>query len=359
MQAIPQYTYATFQTPTAQNTREIPGSSLQPPQHFTNQPTPRATSKPYILPNRLSPRPEGQAVGGVADADAEQAISQTARPRRQRAQSSPLRNASMPTLQNTEQPPSRSARRRSFQSIPVTNALRIQVLPFRNEDLSPYRNGQPPVHNTPLPFQNGLPRYQNVPSIQVTPPQFQNGHQYGLPYIQNSCFRNGWPYYQNGYFKNGSPYSQNGYFQNGQPFYQDDPFPIPNYPRPFDYGRLPSHQNGDPASIPHFEPRSRVADQPPTPSGQPAPTGPSAGNNPSFRPILNLQLAGPQAPQAPPAPRLSYRVPIALSTPVPHVPPFFSGHFIEDEKPSYLFSAPVGIMCHLYWTRRSANTLGL
>lgn len=413
--ATPQYTYANLQTPTARAAGGIPGSTLQPPHNSTLQPTPRAVSMPYILPKRSSSRSECQAVGAVADADAQPLTPQNtgppflrarsstplqnADPHRVRAQSSPIRSASMPTFQNTEQSPSCYGRQRTFQSIPVTKSVRDQALPFQNAGSPPYQNGPPPVHNTPLPFQNEQPLYQNDRPIQDTPPYSQNGYfqngqpyshvyfQHGQPYSQNVYFQNGQPYYQNGYYQNGQPYSQNGYVQNGQPYsqngcfqngqppFQNHPLPITNYSLPFNNSQLPSHQNGGLASIPHSEPGSGVAGQPSIPSAQPAPTGPSTGNNPSFQPILNSQLAVPQAPRPPPTPHLPYRVPIVPSSAVPQVPPLLAWHYMEveeevevgeeveeeveeevgeeaeeeeEEESSYLFSPPVGIMRYLY-----------
>lgn len=455
-QAIPQYTYANLQTPTGQAAGELPGAALQPPYHFTHQPTPRPASMlPYIVPNKSSSRPEYQAMDGVADADTQPLTSQNSDPSFMRRRSlSPLQNAdpyrqrsppprrhaSIPNPQNTEQSLYRSSRQRMFQRIPLMNSETNPALPFWDESPSPYENVLPSVYNIQLPFQNGSPHSQNgkpdyengLPYCQNGSPYSQNGHfQQSQPYYENGCFQDGQSYYQNGQpchedgcFQDGQPYYQDGYNQNGQPYYQNDlppfqsyPLPIPNYSLPFNNCQLPSPHQGRRDFIPDFEAGSGLAGQPFIPGAESAH---SAGNNPSFQQILNSQLAVPQAPSLPSAPRLPHGVPIAPSPPVSQMP-LSDDHSMEEEslskveesnplkkesepmeeesdptkeesdvmkeeselmegdphsmevesdsmeeesdsmeeESSDLFSPPVGIMRHLYWTWGFANTLGL
>lgn len=432
-QAIPQYTYADLQTPTGHAAGGIPGAVLQPPYHFTHQPTPRAASMlPYIMPNRSSSRPEYQAMDGVVDADIQPLMSQNAGPYSMRRRSlSPLQNAgpyrqrspsprrhdSMPTFQNTEQSPYRSPRLRMFQSIPLTNSETNQAPLFWDESPPPYENDLPSVYNVQLPFQNvspysqnGMPHYKNgLPYCQNGSPYSQNGYfQKGQRYYETDCSQDGQSYYQDGYIQNGQPNHEDGcledgYNQSGQPYYQNDPppfqsypFPIPNYSLPFDNCQLPSPHKGGQDFIPHFEAGSGFACQPPNPGAESAH---SAGNNPSFKPILNSQLAVLQAPSPPSASRLPQGLPIAPNSPVSQVP-LLDDHSMEEEshsteeepdpteedphsvevesdsmeeesdymeeesdsmeeESSDLFSPPVGIMRHLYWTCGFANTLGL
>ncbi|KFX86672.1 hypothetical protein V490_08950 [Pseudogymnoascus sp. VKM F-3557] len=318
-QDLSQYTYANLRSWHAQAAEEVPGPTLKPPNHFTQQPAPRAASMPHNLPYRPSSIPEYQAVSRFAHTNAQPSTSQNSPsspiqrsdPHRQGVLSSPHRNASMHTTQDTKQSPSGSAKKWAVQSIPATNSVKNQALPLRNAGSPLYQNLPPPVHNTLLPARNDAPLYQRDPSLlQNTPLQFQNGYFTGPPYAQNN------------------------------------PPPISNYSLPFNIGEPPSHLGAGPAFIPHFTLQSSGECHTTVPIAQPASTGPSAGNNSSLQPTLNSPLAIPQtrhtqSRRPPRAPRLPYRVHIALGSTPPQVPRLQALASVE-EKPSYLYYASGG-----------------
>lgn len=357
-QAVPQYTYANTQTPPTQASGATPGSISRPLYHPVHQVT--------------------------------------------------TRYASMPTFQNTAQSPSRSDRRRTFQSIPMTNNVRNQAPHFRNTSQPPYGNGSPPVHNAPLPFQNDQPLYQNDPPVQNAPFPFQNGSPYvqngyvqngyvqnGLFYFQNGYVHNGLPYFQNGYFRNGQPYFQNGnlqndppspnfesgYFQNGQLYFQNQPPPIPNYSLPFNNSqrgrsptpapRPPSPRGRSPPPAPRFLHREPIAPRSPVPQVPPLPASHSVEESffeESFVEESSVEESSVEESfvEEKPSHLLAPKSPVPQVTPLA-TPRFVGGSFVEEssgeessveEKPSHLFSPPVGIMRHLYWAWIPANTLG-
>ncbi|KFY34541.1 hypothetical protein V494_06675 [Pseudogymnoascus sp. VKM F-4513 (FW-928)] len=176
-------------------------ASLRP-----NQLTPPSNLSPEpIFPHRILPLPvpTGQPLRNPG-------------PYYQRAQSSPLRNSSMPTSQNIEQSPLHPSVQHVFQRTPVTNDMRNQALHSQHAGPSTYQNGQPAVHNAALT----QPTFQNSPLVQGAWLLVQGGHfQNGLPNYQNGYIQSGLPYYQNGYVHNSQPSYQHGYVQNGQPYY--------------------------------------------------------------------------------------------------------------------------------------------
>ncbi|KFX89694.1 hypothetical protein O988_08542 [Pseudogymnoascus sp. VKM F-3808] len=338
-QDLSQYKYANLQSWHAQAAEEVPGPTLKPPNHYTQQPAPRAASMPYNLPYRPSSIPEYQAhayhsrykavvkllverddvVADMKDEYNRTPLSWAAENGHEAvvkllvdrddvvADSKDEYNRT----QDTKQSPSGSAKQWAVQSILATNSVKNQALPLRNAGSPLYQNLPPPVHNTPLPARNDAPLYQRDPRIlQNIPLQFQNGYFTGPPYAQNN------------------------------------PPPIPNYSLPFNIGEPPSHLDAGPAFIPHFTLQSSDEGHATVPIAQLASTGPSVGNNSSLQPTLNsplaiLQARHTQSRRPPRAPRLPYRVHRALGSPPPQVPPLPALASVE-EKPSYLYYASGG-----------------
>lgn len=188
-----------------------------------------------------------------------------------------------------------------------------------------------------------FPRAQSSSTLRHAGPHCQRAQ--SSPLMMRGGMLDCSPPYENGppSVQNTPIYSQNDDYHNGPLTLQNRLLPIPNYSLPFNNSWLSSYQNGKPTSIPHYELGVRVVGEVPILSAQPRPNRPSSGNNPNFLPSLNSRRTRSPSTRPPPTPSLLYRKPIALSEPVPQVPPWSARHSME-EKSSYLFSPPIGIM---------------